>query len=365
MSEVTDICKKRMRHLRDLMGDDHIDLVCLFTFFRNFSSSLYKKLANTWAGDALLIPIDGEAILLCNNIDYEYAKDESWISVKRIRSDKRDEEIKKIVHEYLKHNNSEIGVNIRLLNTKSYHFFKKNLNGKLVDIEKTILPNVFFGLYPEEFKFQRRLGSIADIGIKAARESLAIGRRECEIAAEANYEMMRHGSELQWFPTIISSGERSAYGHGWTGERKIKNGDLVIVDLGPVNNGYSADETRTFLLGKDEKKEKMLMAVDRSVEAVLKNLKPGSSCRELDLISRRVLKKNGFPPDYPGGLGHPISNYVVPKLSEDSEDIEKKGMVHTIEPGIYIPGYGGVRIEENVIVTDDGFELLTRSPRLI
>jgi Xaa-Pro aminopeptidase len=136
------------------------------------------------------------------------------------------------------------------------------------------------------------------------------------------------------------------------------------VDLGPTIGGYAADETRTYLLGSDAKKEKMLVAMDKAVQAVIDNVRPGASCKELDAISRRVLKDYGFP-DYMHSLGHPLSGFVTPMLSKTSKDILKPGHLFTVEPGIYIPGYGGVRMEENVVVTDDGYEQLTRGPRLL
>lgn len=187
--------------------------------------------------------------------------------------------------------------------------------------------------------------------------------REYEVAAETNYAMMRRGAEMQSFPTIVSSGKRSAYCHGWPGDRVLRQGDQVIVDLGPMKQGYAADETRAFLLGRDGKKERMLAAVDRAVEAALDSIRPGVSCRDLDAISRRVLREEGFP-DYPHSLDHPLSGFLVPVLSKRSDHVLREGMVFTVEPGIYLHGYGGVRLEENVVVTEYGYEPLTKSPRL-
>jgi Xaa-Pro dipeptidase len=103
--------------------------------------------------------------------------------------------------------------------------------------------------------------------------------------------------------------------------------------------------------------------VDRAVEAVIQAVRPGVVCSDLDAVSRRVLADNGFP-DYPHSLGHPISGFAVPNLSKTSGHVLREGMLFTVEPGIYVPGYGGVRLEENVVVTRDGCEQLTRSPRL-
>ena len=362
MSEPVDFCRKRMGHLRRLMEEREVEVLCLLRGSR--TGSLYKRLADTTSGQALLIPRDGHPCILCYPVNYESTKDESWIRVRKVEDrEKINEEIAEFINEHLRGGTQKIGINMDAFTYKRYIYFKERLKGQLVDISQTLLPEVFYGLYPEEVRFQREVSRLADIAIAAARESIAPGMREYEIAAEANYAMMRRGAEMQSFPTIVSSGERSAYCHGWPGDRTLKEGDLIIVDLGPMKQGYAADETRTFLLGRDEKKERMLATVDRAVEEVLNSIKPGISCRDLDAISRRVLREEGFP-DYPHSLGHPLSGFLVPILSKRSGDVLREGMVFTVEPGIYLPGYGGVRLEENVVVTEYGYEPLTKSPRL-
>jgi len=362
MSEPVDFCKKRMAHLKELMEGDGVDLVYLARDAR--SEPRYRRLVDTSSGAALLIPLDGNPLLFCHPVDFESTKDEAWVAVRRIDSRERtNEDIAEFANEHLEEG-SNVGVNVGALSYDDYRFFEERLRGEFVDISKTIIPVVFFGLYPGEIKFQRRVSELADIAVAAARETMAPGVREYEVAAEANYAMMRRGAEQQSFPTIVSSGERSAYCHGWPGDRELRKGDLVIVDLGPMKHGYAADETRTFLIGGDGKKERMLAAMDEAVEAVIEGIKPGASCRELDAISRRVLKEHGFP-DYPHTLGHPLSGFVVPRLAKDSEHSLKEGMIFTVEPGIYLPGYGGVRMEENVVITGDDFEQLTKSPRLM
>ncbi|TRO55211.1 M24 family metallopeptidase, partial [Candidatus Bathyarchaeota archaeon] len=264
---------------------------------------------------------------------------------------------------YLK-DDSKVGVNLGSMSHSTYSYYKEHMKGELIDISETIIPDVFFGLYPEEIKFQRKVSKLADIGCTAAWEAMTPGVKETDIAAEANYAMQKQGAETLSFQTIISTGPRSAYSHGYPTARKLQKGEFMLVDLGPTVDGYAADETRTYVLGSDPKKEKMLEAMDKAVQAVIDHVKSGASCMELDAISRRVLKEHGFP-DYPHSLGHPISGFPTPILSKTSKDILKPGMLFTVEPGIYTPGFGGVRLEENVLVTEDGCEQLTKSPRLI
>ena len=362
MSTPLDFCKKRYAHLKQLMAEQELDLIWL-----NGGAGMgprFKRIADTTSGTALLIPVDGNPALYVYNVDYISTVEESWLPVKLIESRaKTGELVTGYANQYLKEG-SKIGVNLGSLNHTSYEYYKKEMKGELVDITGTIIPEVLYGLYPEEIRFQRKVSKLADIGCSAAREAMAPGVKETEIAAEANYAMQRNGAETLSFQTIVSTGHRSAYSHGWPTPRELKKGEFMLVDLGPTIDGYAADETRTFLLGEDPKKQKMLEAMDKAVQAVIDNVKPGASCKELDAISRRVLKEHGFP-DYPHSLGHPLIGFPTPLLSKTSEDTLKPGMLFTVEPGIYLPGFGGVRMEENVVVTEDGYEQLTKSPRLI
>ena len=362
MSKPVDFCQRRFNHLKQEMIEHELDMVWL-----NLGSGMgprLKRLADTTSGTALIIPSDAEPALFVYSVDYNSAVEETRLPVKLIESvPKADNQIKDYANEYLR-DGSKIGVNLGSLSHSRYMFFNEELKGELVDISGSIIPEVWFGLYPEEIGFQRKVSKLADIGCTAAMEAMASGVKETEIAAEANYAMQRAGAETLSFQTIVSTGPRSAYSHGYPTPRKLKKGEFMLVDLGPTVDGYAADETRTYVLGEDPKKQKMLEAMDRAVQAVIDNVKPGASCMELDAISRRVLKEHGFP-DYPHSLGHPISGFPTPSLSKRSLETLKPGMLFTVEPGIYVPGYGGVRLEENVVVTEDGCEQLTKSPRLV
>jgi len=354
MSEPIDFNKRRYVHLKRQMEDHELDLVMLVG--GTGMGPRLQRLTGSTSGTVVIIPKDGDPA--------HFTIDESWLPVKLIEG--RSAALPAIAgyaNSYLKEG-ARIGVNMGTLNHSSYKSYSKALKGDLVDISGDIIPEVWFGLYPDEIKFHRAVSRLADIGCTAVKEAMRPGITETELAAEANYAMQRNGAETFSFQTIVSTGERSAYSHGWPTPRKLRDGELVLVDLGPTIGGYAADETRTYLLGSDAKKEKMLEAMDKSVQAVIDHVKPGVKCSELDAISRRVLKERGFP-DYMHSLGHPLSGFVTPLLSKNSEDILKPGHLFTVEPGIYIPGYGGVRMEENVVVTEDGCEQLTKAPRLV
>ena len=212
-----------------------------------------KRIADTTSGTALIVPLDGNPRLFCYSVDINSTREESWVSVEEIKS--RAEASKQIADYCNQHlrDGSKVGVQSEAFSHTAYAFMEETLKGELVDIAETLVPEVFYGLYPEEVKHQRKVSRLADIACSAAREAMRPGATEYEIAAEAEYAMRREGAELTSFATIVSTGPRSAYSHGWPTSRKLKKGEFMIVDLGPQIDGYAADETRTFLQGSDPK----------------------------------------------------------------------------------------------------------------
>lgn len=349
-----------MEILKKQMNTHDLDAVVLTKNRRG--ALMFKRLVDTTGGTAIVVPRDGPATLFVYPVDLYSSREEAWVQVSELSREKADAQITEYVNQYTR-DGGKVGALVSSLTHGSHAYYQNHVKGELVEIGDTIVPEVYYGLLPGEVAYQRKVSELADIAVSAAREAMAPGVTEYEIAAEASYAMRRNGAEATSFDTIVSTGHRSAYSHGWPTQRRLKQGEFMLIDLGPMADGYAADETRTYLLGSDPKKERMLEAMDEAVAAVIREVKPGASCRELDAISRRVLKEHGFP-DYPHTLGHPISGFTVPELGKTSTDVLREGMLFTVEPGIYLPGYGGVRLEENVVVTKDGCEQLTRSPRI-
>jgi len=214
-----------------------------------------------------------------------------------------------------------------------------------------------------EQELMRRAGELADLGIAAIQEHLREGMREYEVAAEAAYAMMRSGAEDLAFSTIVASGPRSAYPHAGVTDRRIRRGDFVTIDLGATYKGYRSDITRTFIVGEPtEEQVKIYETVLRANQAALPEIKVGARGREVDRVARSLIEEAGYGEYFVHSLGHGVGLEVhePPALSKTSEDTLEPGNVVTDEPGIYIPGFGGVRIEDTVLVTDSGPERLTR-----
>jgi Xaa-Pro aminopeptidase/Xaa-Pro dipeptidase len=189
------------------------------------------------------------------------------------------------------------------------------------------------------------------------------GVEERTIALEMDYRMRALGAEEASFSTIVASGLNAALPHARPGTRKIEDGDAVVMDFGAVHGGYRSDETCTFALGRADGKFREVYAVvkeahDRAIEAV----RAGTACREIDRIARQVIEKKGYGMYFTHGTGHGVGLDVheAPRLSALSDEILAAGMVVTVEPGIYIPGLLGVRIEDMVLVQEDGCEIITK-----
>ncbi len=210
-----------------------------------------------------------------------------------------------------------------------------------------------------------RAAKIAERGLEAAVGMVDVGVRECEVAAEAEYAMRRAGAEGFPFDTIVASGKRGANPHATCSTRRIRKGDLVVIDLGAKYGGYCSDVTRTVVLGGGKEKVEMLTAVIEAQEAAVNAVKPGVSAKEVDRAARSILEERGYGECFTHSLGHGVGLDVheLPHISPVSEAKLKEGMVFTVEPGVYILRVGGVRVEDMVVVEKRGAKVLTRRPK--
>ena len=192
------------------------------------------------------------------------------------------------------------------------------------------------------------------------------GMTEIEIAAEIDCRMRRAGAQAPAFDTIVASGPRSSVPHAKPTRRRVSAGDFVVLDLGAYIDGYASDLTRTLVVGSPSAEQQQIYAtVQRAQREALEVVRSGITAAEADSTARALIDMEGYGDRFGHGLGHGVGLEVHegPKLSQESKDTLETGMVVTIEPGIYIPGWGGVRIEDMVVITDDGCEVLTRAPK--
>lgn len=212
----------------------------------------------------------------------------------------------------------------------------------------------------------RRAVDIAERAFGLLLASLHPDMTEREASFELESAVRRFGGEGVAFESIIAVGDRAALPHYRPGERRLGEADFVLVDWGAVSGGYRSDLTRVVATGKIRPKlEKLYRVVLSAQQAALEAMGPGVACQHVDNAARSRIAQGGFGRHFGHGLGHGIGLEIheEPRMSPLSEAVLKPGMVVTVEPGVYLPGWGGVRIEDDVLITRKGCEVLTSVPR--
>lgn len=218
----------------------------------------------------------------------------------------------------------------------------------------------------EEIALHRQAEHIGDLAFEEILKELKPGVTELEIAAKLEYIMKMKGADKLSFESIVASGVNSSKPHAEPGHKKIEAGDFVTMDFGCVYQGYCSDMTRTVVVGKASEKQKEIYNTVLAAQlAVLDMLTPGLPGKAYDKVARDLIYGAGYEGYFGHGLGHSVGLEIHenPRFSMIEEEIVKAGMIMTVEPGIYIPDFGGVRIEDMVVMTEDGYENLTFSKK--
>ena len=349
--------KERIRTLKEVITKKGLDGLLVM----NEKSIFY--LTKAMGANFLIIPKNGRNFLYVYSVNYEAVKREAENCIVKLikRGEKIEEEVAEKI-ENLKIKNvgfdtlsAEIFLQLRrLLRGKAKLKFKNELIWGLREVKDK-----------EEIELIRKAAEITSIGMRTAYEVLKPGITEIEVAAEIEYAMRKAGSWGLAFDTIVASGLRSAYPHGWCTDKKIKKGELVVIDIGATYRNYRADMTRTLVAGKPSKKqEKIFNIVKEAQEKAFQSIKSSRKACDIDKIARKIIEDADYGEYFVHGLGHGVGLEVhePPTLSSQSKDKLKAGNVVTVEPGIYIVGFGGVRIEDTVLVKRKGAEKLTRGP---
>jgi Xaa-Pro aminopeptidase len=216
-----------------------------------------------------------------------------------------------------------------------------------------------------ELKHIRKAAELTSIGMKTALETVKPGMREYEVAAEIEYAMRKAGSDGVAFDTIVASGARSAFPHGGCTDKEIRKGDLVVIDIGAKYHNYRSDSTRTVTIGKPSPKQtRIYEIVKEAQQKAFESIQEGVKACDVDAVARQLIEKEGYGEFFVHGLGHGVGLDVhePPGLNPENDEALKAGNVVTVEPGIYVVGFGGVRIEDTVLVRRDGAERLTEAP---
>lgn len=208
--------------------------------------------------------------------------------------------------------------------------------------------------------------AIADEALRLVRPRLLERPTEAEVALELDTTVRRLGADGSAFETIVAAGPNGARPHARPGSRRVEGGDLVVIDFGAAVDGYRSDMTRTLTVGEVGATEARMLEVVLAAQAAgVAAVGPGVACRDVDRAARAVIAEAGWAEAFLHGTGHGVGLDIheAPRVGETSEAVLSVGEVVTVEPGVYLPDHGGVRIEDTVVVTADGCRVLTTTPK--
>ncbi|MBB6730541.1 M24 family metallopeptidase [Cohnella zeiphila] len=217
-----------------------------------------------------------------------------------------------------------------------------------------------------ELAIMQEAADVADRAFTHILGFIKPGVTEAEVALELEFFMRKNGAASTSFDTIVASGERSSLPHGVASDRVVGRDEFVTLDYGAYYKGYCSDITRTVVVGRPSDKHREIYGIVLEAQLhALEQLRPGLTGREGDALTRDIITRYGYGDCFGHGTGHGLGMEIheAPRLSRMEETILTPGMTVTVEPGIYLPGFGGVRIEDDVVMTDDGIKILTHSPK--
>ncbi|HVP27149.1 MAG TPA: Xaa-Pro peptidase family protein [Candidatus Bathyarchaeia archaeon] len=320
-------------------------------------------LSGVQGASCLLIPKKGENTIYVYGVNYEQAKADG--KGFRVEMVKRGENLmEKIASQTSTLKIKKLAVDA--LSVESYRSLAKGLRGKAkMKMQNNLVWELRKVKDEHETELMRKAGELTSIGMKIAYETIKPGISEIEVAAEIEYAMRRKGSWGTAFETSVASGVRSAFPHGGCTERKMQTDDLVVIDIGATYQHYCSDMTRTVVAGKPTEKQKKLYEIVKTAqEKAHQTITPKAKAKDVDTAARNEIEKAGYGEYFVHGLGHGVGLEIhePPTLSQASKEKLAVGNVVTNEPGIYLIGFGGIRIEDSVLVQKRNAEKLTNGP---
>lgn len=261
-------------------------------------------------------------------------------------------------------NVSKIGFESEIITFNQYKEIKEIFQKFQLIETKSLVEEIRMIKDDEELSYIKKAAEIADNAFTHILSFIKVGITEIDIALELEYFMKRNGASSLAFSTIVASGKNSSLCHAEPSLKKIEQGDFLTMDFGCMFNGYCSDMTRTIVIGKaDNKQKEIYNTVLKAQLEALSIVKEGLTGKEVDKIARDIIHEAGFKGYFGHGLGHSVGLFIHedPRLSPKGFTILKENMVVTIEPGIYVPDFGGVRIEDLICVKENGYVNFTHS----
>jgi Xaa-Pro dipeptidase len=358
--------KQKLTNMSEWMKKNQIDVSFITStenvfYLSRFYSDPHERLL------CLVLFQDAEPFLVCPSMEKEDAKNAGWAFEILGYSDIENpwELAQKTIQK-------------RLSKVSRIAIEKEHMNVERFEVISSLFPDAAFLSGEEKLRELRMIKdeaeiskireacALADYAIEVGCSEIKEGKTELEILAAIEYELKKKGVTQMSFSTMVLTGINGASPHGNPGLSLVKKGDLVLFDLGVVVDGYCSDITRTVAFGDiNDKQKEIYDTVLKAQLAAIEASRPGVQCAKVDQTARKIISDAGYGEYFPHRLGHGlgIGVHEYPSLTETNSLLLEQGMVYTIEPGIYVPNVAGVRIEDDILVTEKGVEVLTKFPK--
>ncbi|MHA1721554.1 MAG: M24 family metallopeptidase [Candidatus Baldrarchaeia archaeon] len=364
----------RFEKMQRIMAREEINAIILMKPTNVFYTTGFLSISPSLP-TATIISNNGETTLIVPKLEESRAREKAWtddirtyhpypLSLKQETRKNFFENIKEVLKEK-RLGNSMIGLELGYLPVKFFEAFRNYVpDAGFKDITNDIMMARMIKDYNEIDRIKKSL-EISEKGLRTAIEIIEPGISEIEIAAEIENAMRKAGAQKTGFETIVASGPKSAQPRATAGTRKINENDFVIINTSAVFGEYYSDITRTLFLGTpNNEHKKMFETIKAALKDATERISPGTRVGDIDKAARKTIHDAGFENYFVHASGHGIGLelHEPPRITLDCEDILKPGMVLCIEPGIYKPRKGGVRIENMVLVTEEGYQILNELP---
>lgn len=357
---------KRMNALLKVLESNHLDSV-LITSKENmyYMSNYYTDPHERFIG--VYVSRFHDPLLIVPAMEINDARAAGWAF--KIMGHHDHENVWKLLAVFLKNNNKmpqSLGIEEDQLSISRYQALKQILPETVLTHAQEMLAGLRLIKDPNEFDLLKQAAELADFGIQTGINALNEGVSELEIIAQIEFSLKKQGVQQMSFSTMALSGAKTASPHGNPGKKTIAPHELVLFDLGVVYNGYCSDITRTVAFHSISKEqEKIYNTVLAAEQKAIEACQVGSAIGELDKAARQHIQQAGYGEFFPHRIGHGlgIDVHEYPSIHGENKLPIQTGMCFTVEPGIYVPGTGGVRIEDMIFMTEEGPRQLTQSSK--
>ncbi|MBS3906028.1 MAG: aminopeptidase P family protein [Syntrophaceae bacterium] len=348
---------KRQRSVREIIDFNQLDGI-LFTNLENI-----RYFCGFTGSDGALLLARKETSFLTDSRYWTQAEEE----VKQSRIVHYKKKLEGIASLFSDLKLKKVGVEGPFFALSSFQFLTKKLGNEVEFIAlDDEIKNLRAVKDPQELSLIRAAIDLSTKSFFHMMGMLKEGAIERDVALEMEFFMKKNGAEAAGFDIIIASGKRSALPHGRASAKRIDKGDFILIDFGLRAHGYHSDQTRTLVCGKPtQEQSNIYQIVKEAHDLAIEAIRPGIPICEIDGIARNHIKQKGYGDYFGHGLGHGIGLAVHedPVVNGENKGLIQEGMVFTVEPGVYIPQWGGVRIEDMILATSQGAEVLTHLPR--